>query len=208
MARHHTRHSPFSHLFSQSFFASQKMKIDRVGAILDLYTHAYFSFLPTTNRAWSKVSDMINLYWELSQDPGKMVELQEAMVRSLATHPSSRYPVSGYHKLAAAQWLAEGARDGGWELCQELREDLSLSQCEMCQFVLRTHTMADRMIWLLEEQRDQLTRGSTGLVSWQGASALLDWAVWSGLLTGRRVLELGSGLGQVRRIMVVVMIID
>ena len=42
----------------------------------------------------------------------------------------------------------------------------------------------------------------------QGASALLDWAVWSGLLTGRRVLELGSGLGQVRRMMVVVMIID
>jgi hypothetical protein len=32
----------------------------------------------------------------------------------------------------------------------------------------------------------------------QGASCLLDWAEWSGVLENRRVLELGSGLGQVR----------
>jgi hypothetical protein len=31
----------------------------------------------------------------------------------------------------------------------------------------------------------------------QGASCLLDWAEWSGALENRRVLELGSGLGQV-----------
>ena len=72
------------------------MKIDRVGAILDLYTHAYFSFLPTTNRAWSKVSDMINLYWELTKDPDKMLELQEKMEGAIRDHPASKYPVSRY----------------------------------------------------------------------------------------------------------------
>jgi hypothetical protein len=34
----------------------------------------------------------------------------------------------------------------------------------------------------------------------QGASCLLDWAEWSGALENRRVLELGSGLGQVSTI--------
>ncbi len=31
----------------------------------------------------------------------------------------------------------------------------------------------------------------------QGARCLLDWADWSQVLVGQRVLELGSGLGQV-----------
>ena len=77
-----------------------------------------------------------------------------------------------------------------------MKEDLSLRDCQRSQFVLRTHSMAGELVCLLEEQLGQLTRGSTGLVSWQGASALLDWAQWSGILAGQRVLELGSGLGQ------------
>ena len=55
------------------------MKIDRVGAILDLFLHAYFSFLPTSSRVWSQTSDMISLYWDLTKDPDKMLELQEKM---------------------------------------------------------------------------------------------------------------------------------
>ena len=73
------------------------MKIDRVGAILDLFTHAYFSFLPTNNRVWSLTKDMISLYWELSQDSDRMkrmVELQERMVEAIRDHPGYNYPVS------------------------------------------------------------------------------------------------------------------
>ena len=193
--------SCFSSVFTPRLgLTGDRMKIDRAGAVLDLFTHAYFSFLPTTSRVWSQTSDMINLYWELSQDSDKMLELQQGMLRSLCEHPSSsRCPVSRYHKLRAAEWLAGVAQEGGWELCREFREELTVlatTRPEMTAFVLRTHNMAGRLTWLLEEQRDQLTRGTTGLVSWQGAAALLDWAGWSGLLAGKRVLELGSGLGQ------------
>ena len=70
------------------------MKIDRVGAILDLFLHAYFSFLPTSSRVWSQTSDMISLYWDLTKDPDKMLELQEKMIAAIRDHPSSKYPVS------------------------------------------------------------------------------------------------------------------
>jgi len=43
---------------------------------------------------------------------------------------------------------------------------------------------------------DHLTHGTTGLITWQGAACLLDWAHWSQQLKGKRVLELGSGIGQ------------
>ena len=40
---------------------------------------------------------------------------------------------------------------------------------------------------------DYIITLSTGLISWQGASCLLDWAEWSGRLDGKTVLELGEG---------------
>ena len=101
-----------------------------------------------------------------------------------------------YHKYRAAEWLASLAREDGWEAAPQFRADLELADCPPQQFVLRTHHRAGLQVCLLEEQREQLTRGTTGLVSWQGAAALLDWAEWSGRLAGRRVVELGSGLGQ------------
>ena len=70
------------------------MKIDRVGAILDHFLHAYFSCLPTSSRVWSQTSDMISLYWDLTKDPDKMLELQEKMVGDIRDHPASKYPVS------------------------------------------------------------------------------------------------------------------
>ena len=101
-----------------------------------------------------------------------------------------------YHKYRAAEWLDLLAREEGWEMVPQFRSDLELRGCQPQQFVLRTHQRSGLKVCLLEEQREQLTRGTTGLVSWQGAAALLDWAEWSGLLAGKRVVELGSGLGQ------------
>ncbi len=50
---------------------------------------------------------------------------------------------------------------------------------------------------LLEENRDPLGQGTTGLISWQGAVFLSEWAdsVGGATLEGKHVVELGSGLG-------------
>ena len=95
------------------------MKIDRVGATLELFTHAYFSFLPTTHRVWSQTADMINLHWEVCMDSQEMLSLQERMLDALRSPPSSRFPVSGYHRYCAAEWLELLSREGGWELCRK-----------------------------------------------------------------------------------------
>ena len=63
---------------------------------------------------------------------------------------------------------------------------------EMKPFVFKTFIQPDCVLSLLEEQTNQLTRGSTGLITWQGATCLLDWANWSHLLDNKTVLELGT----------------
>ena len=49
---------------------------------------------------------------------------------------------------------------------------------------------------LLEENRDPLSQGTTGLISWQGAVLLSAWSDSFGdsVLAGKRVLELGRFL--------------
>ena len=49
-------------------------------------------------------------------------------------------------------------------------------------------------VCLLEEQTDQLSRGSTGLISWQGARCLLDWAEWSNIL---RFIEIDADVSYI-----------
>ncbi|CAB4067448.1 unnamed protein product [Lepeophtheirus salmonis] len=52
-------------------------------------------------------------------------------------------------------------------------------------------------ITLLEENEKIMGRGTTGLISWQGAGLLVEWADALGkdIIQGSNILELGSGLG-------------
>ena len=167
------------------------MKIDRAGAICDLWCNAYYSCLPTSLSVWQLASDMMEVAAELGMD---MASLQERMVVSLAKHPGHSLPVSLYHQHEAAKWLESLATSQGWTLCPQFRQDLQrLEDSEIKPWVFKTYKWGDTChVFLLEEQTGQLTRGSTGLISWQGASCLLDWADWSGLLVNKTVLELGE----------------
>ena len=167
------------------------MKIDRAAAICDLWCHAYYSCLPTSLSVWQSTSDMVEVAWGLGMD---MASLQERMLDSLARHPGHDLPVSVYHRYEAAKWLDSLATSQGWTLCSQFREDLQrLEGSEIRPWVFKTYKRGDTChVSLLEEQTGQLTRGSTGLISWQGASCLLDWAEWSGHLDHKTVLELGE----------------
>ena len=167
------------------------MKIDRVGAICDLWCHAYYSFLPTSLSVWQQTSDMIEVACDLGMD---MAGLQERMLDSLDKHPAHLVPVSSYHRYEAARWLQSLATSQGWPLCPRFYEDLQrLENSEVKPWVFKTYKRGHTChVILLEEQLGQLTRGSTGLISWQGASCLLDWAEWSARLDNNTVLELGE----------------
>ena len=81
-------------------------KVDRVGVICELFSHAYYSFLPVSHVVWRQTEDMISLYWESmdtrvdSMDPKldrvtRMEEMQDRMVREIEQHPAFGLPVSG-----------------------------------------------------------------------------------------------------------------
>ena len=63
-----------------------KMKIDRVGAIKEMFTMSYFSFLPTSHSVWKQTSDMISLYWDLGQDISIMEQLQQTLLEAVINH--------------------------------------------------------------------------------------------------------------------------
>jgi predicted nicotinamide N-methyase len=51
-------------------------------------------------------------------------------------------------------------------------------------------------VTLLEENRDIIGHGTTGLTSWQGALFLADWCqTQQDKLEGKHILELGAGVG-------------
>lgn len=65
-------------------------------------------------------------------------------------------------------------------------------------YIFKTYTYDDFQLVLLEENRDPIGQGTTGLISWQGAVLLTSWAQTFGnevFKEGQKVLELGSGLG-------------
>ena len=86
-------------------------KVDRVGVICELFSHAYYSFLPVSHVLWRQTEDMISLYWESMDTKGdsivdnkgnsmmdvitRMEEMQARMLKEIEQHPAFRLPVSG-----------------------------------------------------------------------------------------------------------------
>ena len=60
------------------------MRIDRAGAICDLWCHAYYSCLPTSLSVWQLTSDMIEVAWELEME---MTSLQAGIVMGCENYP-------------------------------------------------------------------------------------------------------------------------
>ena len=155
------------------------MKIDRIGAICELFSHAYYSCLPTSHSSWKQTEDMISFYWEVVEDINLMTELQDKLLEEIIYHPAHSLPISGYHKYQTAAWLDKIASSQGWKLCDKFRQDLMDYQTSVIQpFVIKTYTRYSTVVSLLEEQTGQLTRGSTGLISWQGCVARAPRCVW------------------------------
>merc|ERR1719264_2203041 len=65
------------------------------------------------------------------------------------------------------------------------------------EYIFKTfHRGGDESVTILEENRSIIGHGTTGLTSWQGAYFMAEWAQnHADMLTGKRVIELGSGTG-------------
>ncbi len=162
-------------------------------SIVDLFARNYFGHLSLAFHPWQDLEEMALRF---VQGGGDVDQLEAHIWKRVRTdHPSSRFPVSAPHRQRAAAWLRRVLRRPGGdagELMVEPEED----------HIFKTYEFSGddglpRRVVLLEENRDPMSSATTGLISWQGARALLEWAsaLGPGALGGRRVLEIGSGAG-------------
>ena len=79
------------HIYSKR--SIRMKKVDRVEVICEMFSHAYFSFLPVSHVVWRQTEDMISLYWDsldtqVDRD-SRMEEMQDRMLgRSSSIQPT------------------------------------------------------------------------------------------------------------------------
>lgn len=159
--------------------------------ILDAFASCYVAHLGLAFQEWSDVRRLAEEH--CAGDPAGLARLGGDLWRHVdRRHPeAARLPHSGPHRRRVERWVSSWADPGGNDVGEDDDEE------EEPDYVFKTYYPGARAVTLLEENRDPLSQGTTGLVSWQGALALAAWADTFGtsVLAGRDVLELGSGAG-------------
>ncbi len=160
-------------------------------SIVETFAEFYFGHLNLAFSAWRNLADDIRQF--CADDEDAFSALEEELGKEIGERNSSKnFPVSRIHKRKVAFWLQDlSVRPlkrpfSDWRLIPEDEVEPD--------YIFKTYGSG---IVLLEENRDPIGQGTTGLISWQGALALTAWAEALGtdVLKDRRVLELGSGLG-------------
>ncbi len=98
-------------------------------------------------------------------------QLLQKLLDLMDNHPvATRFPISPVQRAGAVKWLEETFEK---KLSCEGNEVLDQEP----EFVFKSFERSGgSFVTLLEENRELIGRGTTGLTSWQGAMFLADWA--------------------------------
>ena len=151
---------------------------DRLLMISRAFTQAYFGHVSTCMAAWGELDLYCDNFFAASNaDAG---HLQEVFQKVLLEHPLNVYPVSEKLKHNVALWIkAMLKRNGATLLNPELNAlctDFAKLEPVQPEYIFKTFDRPSSFLTLLEENRDLISHGTTGLTSWQGAMFLADWA--------------------------------
>ncbi len=172
---------------------------ERRQLILSLFSQYYFGHLNPVFQPWADLADIVRRFGDLSDDHNAIIDLQSELLSLVEQrHPSSKLPVSPGHASRVYQWFRSMCLQEQWPIAEGFLASAKVD-LEEPDFVFKTYELddcSDKRIVLLEENRGPLERGTTGLISWQGAWMLYTWArTFADEIKDRHVLELGSGLG-------------
>ena len=122
----------------------------------------------------------------LDQHEKALEELQALFLSIVSEHPLNRFPVSEKQKSESLHWIrTDLQRTFGKEVDEVTRHDLPDSE-----YIFKTFDRSDYHVTLLEENREIIGHGTTGLTSWQGGLFLADWAANYGYLLEVRIIGL------------------
>lgn len=175
--------------------------MEKIQTIKSTFSHYYFAHLHTVFQQWTDLADEIVAYASTTS-PTFGVQLQQNLLADiLIHHSSSKFPVSKVHQHRVAQWLKNVCQELIWAMIPEFQAwiDYDGQDLKEPEHIFKTHEFSNDpslRVVLLEENRDPLGQGTTGLISWQGACMLGAWfETFGDQLEEKRILELGSGLG-------------
>ena len=169
---------------------------NRLDVIRDTFVEAYFGHVQVSMAIWNELETYCQSYLAASQRTTKNGVDHEANLQKLknlfddilSQHPLNEFPVSNKLKRNVLKWINK---------LFNLATELS-SECDECEpeYIFKSFCRFGPHITLLEENRDLIGHGTTGLTSWQGALITAEWAQnYARLFDGKKVLELGSGAG-------------
>ena len=155
-----------------------KRQEDRLRVIESSLARAHFGHLPEEMAAWAELKGFVDGYVAAlrpEEEEAGMRELRRAMERAVKGHPlAERFPVSPAQRARTERWVREALGN------QDVAEGITTT--EEPEFVFKSYERATStssggvFVTLLEENRELIGRGTTGLTSWQGALFMADWA--------------------------------
>ncbi|TRY70380.1 hypothetical protein TCAL_02886 [Tigriopus californicus] len=167
---------------------------DRCIVIVRSFITAYFGHVPVQSPIWNNLHDLCIKYFAYAAHTQHDLKATRDCLSSQLTdvvehHELTRFPVSPKLKSEVAHWMKrvlDGDTTSNGNIEFEEPEYIFKS-------FERNHL---EYVTLLEENRNIIGHGTTGLTSWQGAMFLTDWLTkFTSFLTNQRVIELGSGSG-------------
>ena len=108
-------------------------------------------------------------------------DLLNKIVSVIQSDPLTQFPVSKPHKKSTLKWISKVFCSDSIPVPKEISNTLNElgheSGLPEPEFIFKTFDRGSSVfVTLLEENRDIIGHGTTGLTSWQGALFLSDWA--------------------------------
>lgn len=166
--------------------------------LCELVTRAHLAGVHTSRTLWSRVANALDAACD-QQPPHQLVS--ELLAASLC-HPLARaVPRDPVHAREVLHWLREQWSARGWNIPPEFTSDGPPYPGDPPELFYKTYVgwggggVGSDGVTLLESVGG-IVHNTTGLTTWYGAAILAAWAIDnSAILAGRRVLELGAGVG-------------
>lgn len=166
--------------------------------IIEDFIQGYFGHVLTPKALWGQLESYCDGYLGLKDKEVDIALIQD--LESVVTHhPLNKYPVSPAHTYSVLNWLVKYLTSHQVHVPESLLVLQSKYKTSTeSEYIYKSfdRTGSGDYVTLLEEHKNIIGHGTTGLTSWQGALFITDWINMSPhIVKGKRVLELGSGCG-------------
>ncbi|KOX67357.1 Protein FAM86A [Melipona quadrifasciata] len=122
---------------------------------------------------------------------------QEILDRTINSGLIRKYPIKQSYQRAFLKWLMKKIEDEGGEIC----DDIYTTYCNLMSSTVEEsvhyrHFLMENNCISIKESTNIISKGTTGLCSWQGSVELSKWCLENKHeFCGKVVLELGCGVG-------------